>query len=68
MTSRFQIAPAARAEVTETFGEDFAISILGCFDARRGMYAPVCADAAGREFLDASRAQALFSDMLWEVR
>jgi len=68
MAQRFAIAAAARAEAVEVYGHDFAESILGLVDARRGLYAPVCADAAGNVYLDESRARPVWGDMLEVVR
>lgn len=68
MTQRFAITAAARAEAVEVHGYDFAESILGLFDARRGLYAPVCADSAGNVYLDESRARPVWDDMLEAVR
>lgn len=54
MDRRFQIAEAARAEITETHGELAAISVYALADVRRGysLYVPVGGNAAIPLFAD----------------
>lgn len=59
--NRYEIAEAARAEVSETFGELAALSIYALVCARRGLYAPVGADGL------AGPAIPLFADQVREI-
>lgn len=62
--TRYRIAPAAYAEVAETFGHLFALSVLCIVDQSRSWtkYAPVGVD--GPIY---SECQALFDDQVEEL-
>ena len=63
MNRRFEIAEAARAEVTETHGELAALSVYMIVDQRRGynLYAPVGDNGP------AGPAIAFFNDQVQEL-